>query len=239
VRPARLAASALTVLLLAASAGSAAGAPRATLTADRALIAHLVTPVEARTAPAGRPVRRIAALAPWNRGPVGLLVLAEQRTPQGALWLRVRLPARPNKASAWIPANVVQLDSTPWRIIVSVGSRTVTLDRDGHTVHVFRAVVGASGTPTPTGLYAVSERVSQPDPHAFYGPWVLLLTAYSNTLQRFDGGPGQISIHGRGGTSLLDPLGSALSHGCIRIDNVAIELLARVAVEGTPVIILR
>jgi hypothetical protein len=34
--------------------------------------------------------------------------------------------------------------------------------------------------------------VSQPDPNAFYGPWALLRTAYSDTLGRFDGGPGQI-----------------------------------------------
>ncbi len=66
---------------------------------------------------------------------------------------------------------------------------------------------------------------------------MLLLTAYSNTLERFDGGPGQISIHGRHRTSLRDPLGSARSHGCVRIDNAGIELLARGAVEGTPVII--
>ena len=66
---------------------------------------------------------------------------------------------------------------------------------------------------------------------------MLLLTAYSNTLHHFAGGPGQISIHGRAVTSLQDALGTARSHGCIRIDNAAIALLARVAVEGTPVII--
>jgi lipoprotein-anchoring transpeptidase ErfK/SrfK len=166
-----------------------------------------------------------------------LLVLAEHTGRGGRHWLRVRLPDRPNGASAWIPANVTQLASTPWRIVVSVRKRTVALERRGSVVRVYRAVVGAPGTPTPTGLFAVSERVSQPDPHAFYGPWVLLLTAYSNTLRRFDGGPGQISIHGRAGASLRDPLGTARSHGCIRIDNAAVDLLARVAVEGTPVVI--
>jgi lipoprotein-anchoring transpeptidase ErfK/SrfK len=237
VRRARLGASASIFLLLAAPAGMATAAPHATLTADSALIAHLVTAVDARAAPGGRPVARIAAHARWNRGPVGLLVLAERRTQDGELWLRVRLPARPNGAGGWIPADVVQLKSTRWRIIVSVGARTVTLERNGHPVGVFRAVVGAPGTPTPTGLFAVSERVRQPDPRAFYGTWVLLLTAYSDTLSRFDGGPGQISIHGRAGASLRDALGTALSHGCIRVDNSAVDLLARVAVEGTPVVI--
>jgi lipoprotein-anchoring transpeptidase ErfK/SrfK len=130
---------------------------------------------------------------------------------------------------------VTRLSTTPWRIRVSLGRRTVTLLRSGRRVRVSLAVVGARRTPTPTGLFAVSERVRQPDPRAFYGPWVLLLTAYSQTLSHFAGGPGQIGIHGRAGTSLNDPLGTARSHGCIRVPNDAVDLLASVAVEGTPV----
>jgi lipoprotein-anchoring transpeptidase ErfK/SrfK len=98
---------------------------------------------------------------------------------------------------------------------------------------------GLTGDSLSLNTTKLSDAASQPNPHAFYGPWVLLLTAYSNTLQRFDGGPGQISIHGRAGTSLRDPLGTARSHGCVRIDNAAIELLARVAVEGMSVVISR
>jgi lipoprotein-anchoring transpeptidase ErfK/SrfK len=72
-------------------------------------------------------------------------------------------------------------------------------------------------------LFAVSERVPQPDPNGFLGPWALLLTA----------------LHGRDGASLSDPLGTARSHGCIRISNAGIDLLARVAREGTPVVVTR
>jgi lipoprotein-anchoring transpeptidase ErfK/SrfK len=77
--------------------------------------------------------------------------------------------------------------------------------------------------------------VPQPDPRGFLGPWALLVTAFSSTLTSYGGGPGQVALHGRDGASLADPLGSARSHGCIRIPNVAIRLLARVAREGTPV----
>jgi hypothetical protein len=61
------------------------------------------------------------------------------------------------------------------------------------------------------------------------------LTAYSPTLKSYGGGPGQVALHGRDGSNLADPLGSARSHGCIRIPNIGISLLARVAPEGTPV----
>jgi hypothetical protein len=235
---ARVAAAAVALVTVTTATARATTQDPEASAGGRALIAHLVAPVEARTAPgAGRAVTRIAPLARWNGGPVGLLVLAERHGSDGRLWLRVRLPERPNGASAWIPAGRARLVDTRWSIVVTVAKRTLALERDGRTVRVFRAVVGAPSTPTPTGLFAVSERISQPNPHGFYGPWVLLLTAYSNTLEHFDGGPGQISIHGRDGTSLRDPLGSARSHGCIRIDDPGIDLLARLAIEGTPVIV--
>ena len=54
-------------------------------------------------------------------------------------------------------------------------------------------------------------------------------------LDDYGGGPGRVAIHGRGAASLADPLGSARSHGCIRVDNAAIRFLARVLVPGVPV----
>jgi lipoprotein-anchoring transpeptidase ErfK/SrfK len=56
---------------------------------------------------------------------------------------------------------------------------------------------------------------------------VLGLTAHSNVLRQFEGGSGEVGIHGRGGASLLDPLGSAASHGCIRLSNRSIDWLVR------------
>ncbi len=66
-------------------------------------------------------------------------------------------------------------------------------------------------------------------------PFALALSARSNVLQEFEGGPGQIAIHGienLGGT-----LGTAESHGCIRLDTQAITWLANRIAPGTPVTI--
>jgi lipoprotein-anchoring transpeptidase ErfK/SrfK len=178
---------------------------------------------------------RVATHARWNGGPVGLLVLGSKADAAGRLWVQVRLPIRPNGASGWVLADLVQLTSTPYRIEVSTGRRIVRLLRQGRVVRSFRAVVGRPGLPTPRGLFSIGERVPQPNPTGFLGPWALHLTAFSPVLENFGGGPGTIGLHGRGGASLTDPLGSARSHGCVRIDNAAIRLLARVAREGTPV----
>ena len=58
---------------------------------------------------------------------------------------------------------------------------------------------------------------------------------HSDVLDDYGGGPGRVALHGRDGVSLLDPLGSARSHGCVRLPNRAIVRLAREAVPGTPV----
>ena len=54
-------------------------------------------------------------------------------------------------------------------------------------------------------------------------------------LQEFAGGPGQIALHGTG--NLAGALGTAVSHGCIRLSPAAITWLARRIGAGTPLTI--
>ena len=170
--------------------------------------------------------------APW------LLVVSQTRVGDGRCWVQVRLPWRPNGAAGWINVNKVELQPTHWRIVVSRARRTLTLRHAGKIVRTVSVVVGKPSTPTPTGLFAIVWAVPW---HAddFLGSWVLTLTGHSNVLQAFDGGDGTVGIHGRGGTSLLDPLGSAASHGCIRLSNDTIDWLVKTVgrgrLSGTPV----
>lgn len=166
--------------------------------------------------------------APW------LLVLARPHESNNRCWLKVRLPWRPNTAAGWINADLVVVGKTPWRIAVSTANRTLTLFDAGKSVRTVSVVVGKPSTPTPTGLFSIAWAIPW-HPTDFLGSWVLELTAHSDVLQRFDGGDGTVGIHGRGGTSLLDPLGSARSHGCIRLANDSIDwLVAKVGAGGLP-----
>jgi lipoprotein-anchoring transpeptidase ErfK/SrfK len=205
---------------------------------DSAWVARLVRRVAALSGPGrGRVVRRESPFAPANGGPVSLLVLGSRVGVEGRLWLSVLLPVRPNGTTGWIPADGVELRATAWRIEISTERRTLTLLHQGERVRVFRVVVGAPATPTPHGLFAIYERVKLAHADGFLGGWALHLTAFSDVLRRFEGGPGRVAIHGRGGASLRDPLGSARSHGCVRMDNDAVRLLAARVPEGTPVLI--
>ena len=205
----------------------------------RAHLAKVIVATDARRVPwERRSVARLKPQATWGGGMTQLLVLDSLKL-EGRLWLKVQLPVRPNGAAGWIPAESARISTTPWRVHVSLRRRTVTVLRRGRVVRRFGAVIGAPGTPTPVGRFAVSEPIPQSNPGGFLGPWALHLTAFSNVLDDFGGGPGRIAIHGRGGASLSDPLGTARSHGCIRIDNAQVRFLARVAVPGTPVQISR
>ena len=228
----RAAAAMLAVAAAAAGAAPASAADRPSApTRARAWIAELVarTPAWPQPAAGGLAADARAARA-VDRRPGRLLVLRVR-----GRWVQVRLPNRPNRAAAWVSADRVVLRPTRWRVEIDVGARQVSALRDGRVVRRFGAVVGTPATPTPRGRFAIYEVDRQPDPFGFLGPVALHLTAHSNVLDDYGGGPGRVALHGRGGASLADPLGSAASHGCIRVDSGQAAWLSRVLRPGVPV----
>lgn len=169
----------------------------------------------------------------WSGSAQRLMVLSSREV-RGKMWLKVRLPVRPNRAAGWIPRDRVKLILSHRYVLIDRSRRTLWVYRNGRVVSRFKVVVGAPSTPTPVGLFALYDRVPQADPHGFIGPWALPLTAHSEPLRRYDGGPGLVALHGRDGASFLDPLGSARSHGCVRMNNSRIRHLAK-STMGTAV----
>lgn len=136
----------------------------------------------------------------------------------------------------WISAHRTKRTSTDWHILVKLSTRRVTVYHNGLVRRHFRAVVGKPSTPTPQGVFFIEEALALSSYEAG-GPFALATSARSNVFQEFEGGPGQIGIHGT--ANLTGALGKAVSHGCVRLGTRAITWLARRIGAGVPLTIMR
>jgi len=148
--------------------------------------------------------------------------------------VQVRLPGRPSGRKGWIRSDQTRRTSTEWHISVKLSARRVTVYRDGRAERRFRAVVGKRSTPTPRGRFFIEEAVALSSGDAG-SPFALATSARSRVLQEFNGGPGQIALHGT--NNISGALGTAVSHGCIRLSTQAITWLARRIGSGIPLTI--
>ena len=189
----------------------------------------------ARSSPSthARRIELVASYRPLTGVRTVLPVLGRARR-AGRPWLHVRLPGRPSGHTGWIRAWQTRRASTAWRLSLKLSKRQVTVYHDGRVLRRFRAVVGKPSTPTPRGRFFIEEAL---DIHSQVGgPFALATSARSNVLQEFEGGPGQIALHGTNGLSGTP--GSAASHGCIRLSTRNITWLARRIGSGVPLTIV-
>jgi lipoprotein-anchoring transpeptidase ErfK/SrfK len=193
----------------------------------------LVPSLEAFAAPSPAPGTSPSTTAanPTHEG-FPLVVSVIDQSPDGD-WLHVRLPQRPNGTTGWVRAADVRLWDVPNRIEVSIGERTLRVyEGDSDTV-LFEAMVavGADRTPTPVGDFFID--IVNPLGHdRVYGWGQLSVAGFSDVLERFAGGIGQIAIHGWNDPSAM---GRNISNGCVRMNNDDIAQVAELAPLGTPV----
>jgi hypothetical protein len=145
-------------------------------------------------------------------------------------WVRVLLPSRPNGASGWVAEGRVWVAHTPDEVRVRLGERTLRLRHEGQEVGAWAIAVGASATPTPLGrTFILASGYDPGRPQAV----VLPLGAHSDSLETFAGGPGTVAIHSWPDARVF---GAAVSHGCLRVPDVAMTALTTVPL-GTLVVI--
>lgn len=220
------AASAVALIATALPAQAVAGSPGATRVAELVLARTVV-----HTHPGGD-VERVMRPETGYGTRVFLRVMGTKTDGGGRIWYRVLLPSRPNGSTGWVRADRVHTRWTRYKIQVSTRTRTLQVLSGKRVVLKTRVVVGKASTPTPAGNFAIYVRYSaKGTPLA---PRVMELTAHSNVLHEYAGGPGRIAIHGMAGP-LLAPVGTALSHGCIRVRARPLNKIANLVPLGTPV----
>ena len=147
-------------------------------------------------------------------------------------WLKVRVSSRPNGLVAWVKKSEVSLRSVDTKVTVNLADRTLKVTSpDGELLETVVAI-GTEATPTPIGEMFVDGIVPLPEGNRAYGTGQVSVAGFSEVLQSFGGGNGQIAIHGTYNTGVL---GQEVSNGCIRVDNASIEKLMLLVSRGTPV----
>jgi hypothetical protein len=144
-------------------------------------------------------------------------------------WLGVIAPQRPNGVLSWIDASTVRTWRTTVRIDVSLSRRTLELIRGGKVVRRVPLGIGAAASPTPTGVYAVTDRLAGAEFSSAYGCCILALSAHQEHPTSTWNGGTRIAIH----TGAL----GAVSNGCLHAPEAALRFLMTHVPLGTRVTI--
>jgi lipoprotein-anchoring transpeptidase ErfK/SrfK len=166
--------------------------------------------------------------------PVELAMLVAQE-PADCTWVQVDLPVRPNGSTGWVKREDIQMEGHVYRIEIRLSDFNLKLYQGDEPVLDVPIATATDNTPTPGGTYYTTELLTSSDPDGLYGPYAIGLSGYSDTLTSFNGGAGQLGIHG---TNEPDKIGTQVSHGCIRLHNDSIQEMVRLLsgqTLGTPV----
>ncbi len=145
-------------------------------------------------------------------------------------WLGVVAKERPNGRLGWVHLDTsLVLSRVRHSIDVDLGRRELTLRRDGRSVARFAVAVGAPGTPTPTGRFAVTDRLKATGSSP-YGCCVLALSGTQSNLEPGWSGGNRIAIHG---TTAPGAVGHPVTRGCMRAKERDIRRLLADAPPGT------
>ena len=143
------------------------------------------------------------------------------------------IPTSGTPRAARIDLAELDLRWTRVRVDVNLSRLRLSVLRGRKLLGSFPVAAGMASTPTPTGRFSVTDRVTFP-PGSAYGSFALGLSVHQSQLLRSWHGGSQIAIHG---TSQPSSIGRYASLGCIRVPRPALRLLERTVPLGGPVTI--
>lgn len=233
------------VLLSAAGSGSAfarialGGSEGAAWTLERRAsqpASHVIADVRTNASvavhdrPFGATVEHVGSTTPFG-SPRALSVVRRV-----GRWLAVTSPELGNGRLGWIDARTAGLRyrRTRLEIVVDLSRRELVLRRGPETLRRVSVGVGAPTSATPTGRFAVTDKLDGPAYSAAYGCCILALSATQPNLPAGWTGGNRLAIHG---TTDASDFGRAVSAGCVHAPAAALRYLMRRVPLGTPVVV--
>jgi lipoprotein-anchoring transpeptidase ErfK/SrfK len=159
-----------------------------------------------------------------------VLVLARTTDEEEQVWLKVRLPIRPNGTTGWVREEALSsLQPVDTWLKISTKTYRATLIKKGKKVWSSPIGVGQNQWPTPKGQFYIRAKLTGYK-NPVYGPLAFVTSATSPTLTDWPGG-GIVGIHGTNQPGLIP---GKISHGCVRVPNANILKLNKLMKVGTP-----
>jgi hypothetical protein len=178
--------------------------------------------VALRSKPRGKVVGRVGARTEF--GSRTTFSVAGRR----GRWLKVTTSRR--KRFAWVDGKSPKLkrDRTRMSIHVDLSSRRLKLLVGGKKLRSSAIGVGSPASPTPTGRFALTDKLRGRRYRGTYGCCILALNGRQTKLPPGWRGGDRLAIHGGERRSTA---------GCVRADAAALRALLRRAPVGTPVFV--
>ena len=186
--------------------------------------------VALRGRPGGKVVTRLASQTEF--GSRRVLSVAETR----GRWLGVTSEARPNGRLGWVDSrsDALRMSRTRMSLHADLSERRLELRRGRRVIKRITVTIGRPGSSTPTGRFAVTDKISGTRYGSYYGCCILALSGRQPNLPAGWTGGDRLAIHG---TNAPGAIGKAASAGCLRAADAPLRTLMRRVPVGTPVFI--
>jgi lipoprotein-anchoring transpeptidase ErfK/SrfK len=151
-------------------------------------------------------------------------------------WLGVVTTTLPNRRLGWVDPreSSVRASRTHVSLTLDLSARRLVVRRDNRVLRRMTVGIGRPSSPTPTGRFAVTDKLSGSLYGSFYGCCILALSAHQPNLPSGWPGGDRIAVHG---TDDPSSIGAASSAGCAHARDVDLRFLMRVVPLGAPVIV--
>jgi hypothetical protein len=201
--------------------------PREFIPGYGALAVGLTAPAILRERPDGPVVARVRQQTEFGSPMIFPVVQRRGR------WVAVVAPQLANGHHAWLRLGPrAELFRPGWSVTIDLSDRSLIARRAGKAVRTMAVGVGRAGTPTPQGLFGVTDKLVVRNGISPYGYGALALSAHQPQVPQGWGGGDRIAVHG---TQSPSTVGQAASLGCLRVARDDVMWLVHRVPLGTPV----
>ena len=187
--------------------------------------------VTLRSKPGGKALASVGATTQFG-SPTKLAVAAHKGN-----WVGLTSTDLPNGTVGWVrktDAALAKAAPTHISIRVDLSRRSLQLMDGRKTIRRTTVGIGRPGSPTPTGRFSITDKLSGASYGPYYGCCILALSGHqTNTPAGWQGGD-RLAIHG---TNNPASIGVPSSAGCLHADADDLRYLMRRVPLGTPVFI--